>query len=105
LFATVMLCSLSCSKMDATYADFIKDGKIVYPGKADSVQVFPGKNRLSLTWLLFDPNVTRTKIYWNNRVDSLDVLADSSPGIDSMHVLFSDMEEGDYLFEYFTYDS
>lgn len=90
--------------MDATYVDFIKDGKIIYPGKADSVRVLPGKNRLLLSWLLYDPNVTNVKIFWNNRTDSVQLAANSAPGVDSMNVLLSDIEEGDYLFEYFTYD-
>lgn len=90
--------------MDATYADFIKDGKIIYPGKADSVSVLPGKNRLLLSWLLFDPNVTRVKIYWDNRTDSVELNVAPSLGIDSIKTLLSDMEERDYLFEYFTYD-
>lgn len=99
-----ILGATSCSRMDATYADFIKDGKIIYPGKADSVSVLPGKNRLLLSWLLFDPNVTRVKIYWDNRTDSVELNVAPSAGIDSMKTLLSGLEERDYLFEYFTYD-
>ncbi len=95
----------ACGPMDATYVDFIKDGKIVYPGKTDSMRVYPGKNRIGLSWLLIDPNVVRTKIYWNNRADSVEISVEPSPGIDSMGIVLPDMAEGGYLFECFTYDN
>ena len=67
------LCMTGCGPMDETYSEFWDDGVIVYPAKADSVKAFPGDNRIVLSWQLRgDPSIARTKIYWNNRTDSLD---------------------------------
>jgi len=69
------------------------------------VRVYPGRNRIGLSWILIDPNVVSTKIYWNNRSDSIEVAVEPAPGIDSMDVVFPNMAEGAYLFECFTYDN
>src|SRR5690625_774277 len=104
LYFTAILGLIGCSDMDATYVPHIEDGKIMYPGKADSVRAYGGENRIQLSWLLIDPDVTRVKIYWSNRSDSLEIPVEPSPGADSMSVILSDMEEGSYAFEFYTYD-
>lgn len=97
----------ACSKMDATYEDFIKDGQIIYPGKADSIEVHSGRGRLHLSWLASnDPKVTNAKIYWNNQTDSLEVpIEGRASGQDTVVVSFDDLSEGSYVFEIYTFDS
>lgn len=96
----------ACSKMDDTYRDFIRDGERVYVGKADSVTLHPGENRILLTWLaISDPKIAFAKVYWNNRTDSAQVAIDKTKGIDTVRLLLSDMEEGDYSFDIITYDT
>src|SRR5690606_20106658 len=93
----------SCSKMDDTYKDFIKDGKIPYTGKADPISVHPGRNRLVLAWPTpTDPKAIKAKLYWNNRQDSLEVPINRDA--DSTKVTFNDWEEGTYVFEVYTFD-
>lgn len=95
---------VACSKMDATYVDFIKKGSITYVGTPDSLKVYPGKNRLKLEWLLSDPSATRVKIYWNNKSDSLDIPVSADPQTNKMSVWLDDLREGSYSFDITFYD-
>ena len=89
--------------MDDTYRHFLEGGKIKYAGKADSVEVIPGYNRLALTWhKSSDPSVSRAKIYWNNRNDSMEVNIDRTQ--DLITVPLENMPEGNYSFEIATFD-
>ena len=108
IFCFVALAGLifSCSKMDSSYADFIKDGPIKYTGRPDSLRVHPGNNRLKLSWVIFaDPKINRALVYWNNRKDSLDVPIYRTGGTDTVNVQLNNMTEGTYVFEIFTFDS
>lgn len=102
-FVLLLLLS-ACSKMDDTYKKFIEKGEIIYAGAVDSVKVFPGRNRLQLSWLLSDPQVTNAKIYWNNKGDSLDVVVKRVNEIDTVNVVLSPLPEGAYAFDIYTFD-
>lgn len=107
LFIILAACSImACSKMEDTYKDFIKDGEIVYTGRPDSLKVFPGRNRVKLSWLLIsDPKITRCKVFWNDGADVLEVPVQRSAGTDTITVMLSNMPERTYTFEVFTYDN
>jgi|GEM_PF-417880 len=93
----------SCSKMDSTYVDFIKDGPIVYTARPDSLKILPGKYRLTLSWsIIADPKVTRATVYCNNRKDSVNVTIDKSKR--DVEVALNNLAEGTYVFEIFTFD-
>lgn len=95
----------SCTKQDA-YKSFEKGGEISYPGKADSVIVHSGFKRLQLSVVLGnDPLVTQIKIYYNDRQDSLTVPVTRTQGIDTVDVLISNLNEGNYNFDLYTFDS
>src|SRR3546814_11645609 len=84
-----------CAKQDDTYRQFLDKGEIVYVGKADSVQVFPGKNRLKLSWLILaDPNVSKAKVFWINHSDSLEIPIIKSSGIDTVEIVITGLDEG-----------
>lgn len=103
LFIALSGLVFSCSKMDSTYVDFIKDGPIVYTAKPDSLKIHPGKNRLTLTWsIIADPKVSRAIVYWNNRQDSVIVPIDKSSR--NVNVPLTNLTEGTYVFEIFTFD-
>ncbi|HMI05437.1 MAG TPA: DUF4998 domain-containing protein [Pedobacter sp.] len=96
----------SCRKMDATYADYIKDGETIYAGKADSLRAYPGKSRIKLFWPLKpDSKITRAMIYWNNRADSLDYSIDRTSDIRSANVIINNLAEGSYSFDVYTFDN
>ncbi|MCU7693661.1 DUF4998 domain-containing protein [Haoranjiania flava] len=104
LLTLVAMLAIACSKMDATYRQFIESGQLKYAGKADSVQVLSGRNRMMLTWRASaDPKVNRAVIYWNNRADSVEIQI--NPEEKFISVPFNDMAEGKYVFEIITYDN
>lgn len=100
------LVMVGCSEMDDMHEEFLGDGPIVYPGKADSVQTFSGRDRLLLTWLAStDPKVQKATVLWENQEQSLDVpLQGYTPGVDTVEVYFENLSEGDYVFEIYTFD-
>lgn len=96
----------ACGKWDDVHQQFVGDGEITYTGKADSVRVRGGLNRLELSWIFTsDPKITKYKVYWNNRQDSLVDNFQRSPKIDTVRLMFDKMEEGTYHFEIFTFDA
>ena len=95
----------SCSKMD-DYKAYMPEGEIRYVGTADSVRIYPGKNRLLLSWLLIsDPNVVRCVVYWNNKTDSVILNVQKTAGIDTINLMLENMAERSYNFEIYTYDA
>lgn len=102
LFGTFLF--TSCSKMDDTYKEFLDYGQQKYPGRPVSGAVFPGYNRMYLVWEnSADPKVTKAKVYWNNRADSLDVTID--PNEEFTIIPFLNFPEGTYAFEIYTFDT
>src|SRR5690242_14583172 len=101
LAAGLLVCLLAaCKKMDYTYKKFLKGGDIIYPGKADTIQIFPGHNRIRLSWLLTsDPSIVLCRVYWNNKTDSVSVPVNRSKGIDTVSVIIDSLAEGYYNFE------
>ena len=78
----------------------------IYPGKVNSITVHPGKNRIKLSVILgSDPSVMKVKAYWKNKSDSLEIDVTQSTGIDTVNMMISNLPEGLYNFELFTYDS
>ncbi|WP_298648084.1 DUF4998 domain-containing protein [uncultured Proteiniphilum sp.] len=103
LYISLFAGFLSCGDMDDTYRHFWQDGEKVYPAPADSLKIFTGKNRVGISWRIFgDPNVNMTKIFWNNRSDSLQIPIE--PKQDSAYIVIDNLAEGSYSFEVFTYD-
>lgn len=107
LAAILLLACLvaACSKMDRTYQSFLKGGTIIYPGKADSLRLYPGNNRIRITWLLTsDRSITLCRIYWNNKADSVNVPVVRGKNVDTVSVIIDSLAEGYYNFEIYTYD-
>lgn len=105
IYLGAIIALASCSKQDRSYYDFIKNGAIVYTGKADSLKAFSGKERVMLNWILAsDQNITGCKIYWNFGADSLVMAVKKSPRPDTIQVSIDNLSEGSYNFEVFTLD-
>jgi hypothetical protein len=92
--------------MDETYREFWDEGVIIYPAKADSVKTYPGNNRIILSWQLRgDPSITRTKIYWNNRTDSLDAPVTLTGAlVEKIDVQLFNLPEASYAFDIYMFD-
>ncbi len=94
----------SCTEMDSTYSEFIVPGGINYPGKAVNAVVYAGRNRVKIVWLRgTDPSVVKTRIFWDNYTDSVEV-ATPAQG-DTLSVIINNLEEKTYVFTIKTYDS
>lgn len=95
---------VSCKKQDE-WKKYLPAKPLVYPGMADSITTYPGKNRIMLSWLLIsDPTITQAKVFWNNRHDSATVAINRKPGIDTVSIIINNLQETSYTFEVFTYD-
>lgn len=100
-----MIALVSCSKQDRSYYDHIKNGAIVYTGKAESLKAFSGNERVVLNWVLTsDQNITGCKVYWNFGADSLVMAVKKSLKPDTIKVSVNNLPEGSYNFEVFTFD-
>lgn len=97
--------AMSCKKMDATYAGFLKNGPIVYPGKVDTMLIGAGNGRAQLKWAIpFDGNIISYKVFWNFGADSLALQGNKPTGPDSVKILINNLAEGTYNFTVYTYD-
>jgi hypothetical protein len=103
ILGTCCLIASACTKMDA-YKDFGAGKEVLYTGRPDSVIAFSGNNRIKISWLrASDPKVVKTRIFWNNRKDSVEVPlpAAAAKRLNS----FINLPEGNYNFELFNYDA
>lgn len=95
----------ACSKMEDTYNEFTRNGEIVYTGRADSLRLAPGRNRIGLSWLLLsDPRITRCKVFWNDGADSVTIPVQRTAGVDTVRIMLANMAEKTYTFDIYTYD-
>lgn len=92
----------SCDKMDKTYAEFLESGPVIYNAKLDSVRIYPGRNRVLVTWHpISDPRVTNVKVFWSDNRDSLVVPISSRQ---DTTLFIEGLDEGNYTFNFYTYD-
>ncbi|UYQ92495.1 DUF4998 domain-containing protein [Chitinophaga horti] len=106
LALALMATAIACEKTDEKYKDFAPGGEIIYAGKADSLKVYPGRERVQLTWLLTtDATITKARVYWNRRKDSTDVLVKRTNGVDTIRLMLDNMVEGPYTFTVYNYNS
>ncbi|WP_341839586.1 DUF4998 domain-containing protein [Chitinophaga caseinilytica] len=94
----------ACRKQD-DYKKYLEGGEILYTGKADSMRVHAGRNRVQVSWLLIaDPKIAFSKLYWNNRRDSATVPVNRTKGIDTIRFVVDKLDERTYEFEVVNYD-
>jgi len=96
----------ACSKMEDYTKEFTRGGETVYTGRADSIKVYPGRNRIGLSWLLLsDPSIVQCKVFWNDRADSVTIPVKRTSAIDTVKVILDKMNEKAYTFDIYTYDA
>ncbi len=102
LLLICVLATFACTKMD-DYKKYTNGKELSYAGKADSLRAFSGKNRIKLSWkLMSDPKITKAKVFWNNKADSVEVAIKRTSGVDNINVVLDKMKEGNYSFEIVT---
>ncbi|MBO9198871.1 MULTISPECIES: DUF4998 domain-containing protein [Niastella] len=105
----VICCAVlfACSKMNATYDEFTKDGEVVYIARVDSVITYPGNNRIDLSMLLIsDPRISKVKVYWTagGQTDSVEKAVQRTDNIDTVRFSFKKLAEASYTFNIYSYD-
>lgn len=98
LFASSILI-YSCSKMDGTYDQFLKQGENIYLGRVDSAKVFTGKKRVKFRYWSSDPKSTELMVYWSSRGDSFQISVPSKLKSDSAEFIVPNLPEGILSFE------
>src|SRR5665647_893796 len=102
LLASVFLILSSCNKMDDIQQKYAAREEQVYLGMVDSIQSFPGFNRVKLVWYMSsDPRIDRTIIYWNLRHDSIvKEFAHTGSGVQKDSITINNLPQGTTLFEF-----
>lgn len=99
----IFMLMTSCSGMDETYREFIKDGTALYVAKAENVIAYPGVNRIKLIVDRFtDARVETLTVYWDNKTYSqtFDI---NRNGPTEIYV--ENVGEGSHIFEIISHDS
>jgi len=108
LFALLALIGVvlsACSKMDDTYKDFLEGGEKRYSKKPDSIGINPGFNRAEIWLTVSAPNVSKAMVYWNDRLDSVEIPIVRKDRTDTVKRIINNLQEGAYTFEFVTYDN
>lgn len=103
LMAGVIWGISSCKKPDSVYEEFLVPNGMTYPGKALNVKAYSGKGQVRISWQIGDPNVEKTRIFWNNFTKSVEVASNSEMDIIS-HII-EPLDENTYSFSLRTYDA
>lgn len=94
-----------CESIHDTYKEFIGDVETTYVGKADSIKVRVGYERLELSWLLLsDPKVSSYKVFWNNGNDSIANSVVKTETVDTVKVMLTGLPEYVYNFDIYLFD-
>jgi hypothetical protein len=82
--------------MNDLHDGYMTDGEIIYAAKVDSVNVYPGKNRVMLDVGISSQRLETVRIYWNDYADSADIAINNQVGTFSKTL--ANMEERDHIF-------
>lgn len=98
----IFILLFSCSEQEDADVEPVPE-PIVDNSEVSAIKVFPGRNRIKISWHLKpDVNTSNVKLYWNSKSDSLEIPVRTSA--DTMEVMLTNMEEGDYAFKLYTSD-
>lgn len=102
---------LNCTDMNDKHDIYLVGGEEIYIGKVDSLNVFPGNNRVKIRFWASDPRCKAVGFFWSPFNDSTFVNINKTSSIDSFEVIIGDtisnkeIKEGTYTFKVFTYDN
>jgi hypothetical protein len=106
-FNSILITTLlfSCKKFDDRHRQFFENGETIYIAKADSIKLQGGNGRIGLSWLLLsDPKISKYKVYWNSRRDSIEGSVQKTENVDTVRAIINNIKEGTYQFEIYNYD-
>ncbi|RYY62764.1 MAG: hypothetical protein EOO05_01625 [Chitinophagaceae bacterium] len=99
-------CVLSCTQKPDEFRDFLNGDEVKYPGAITKTYVQSGKLRLGIGWSPSpDPSVTYYRVYWNNRLDSVEVPATTHTASDTIFTIIPNLQEYTYSFFVHSFDA
>lgn len=105
VFAIGLVLGIYSCTDDTEYLKFTEGGEISYTGAIDSLEIYPGQNRVKVEGLIIgDPKVTEVRVFWNNNRDSISVPVTRTEGIDKVSFIIDGLEENVYNFTVRTLD-
>ncbi len=103
IFIGVILGFSSCDSPSDIYKDYVVPNGLVYPGPALEPVVYPGNNRIQLSWLRgTDPRIQKARIFWNNYTDSVELPVTAD--METISYIIDPISENTYSFMIHTYD-
>lgn len=109
LWGTILGFCTSCDGMLDNIQSYLEKGETIYVGKVDSLEAFPGKNRVKLEGLyLYGVTQKKCVISWKSMDEeemslNLDVVRENPE--DPFEVIIDNLDEGQYEFVITTYDA
>ena len=109
-FPVAVICCILLSNCYGSdeYKQYMPDGEIIYPQKADAVNTYTGKNRIQLEWVIVDPKVTSCKVFYEQSgitgETTVPINAGSGFEDDTIRVIIPDLEETTYAFRIISFD-
>ncbi|MDR0844378.1 MAG: DUF4998 domain-containing protein, partial [Tannerella sp.] len=108
IFLICMIFLAGCAKMNDKHDEFLAKGETVYIGKVDSVQAFPGNERLLLKYWISDPRVKNMTVYWgiNDAKSKVLPVALHAPeeALEEIFTAADGLTEGNYTFHWISSD-
>ncbi|MDU1891326.1 MAG: DUF4998 domain-containing protein [Dysgonomonas sp.] len=97
--------AISCDDMNDPHEPYLREGEIIYASKVDSVGVRSGNMRLALNIYIKTQRIQKGILYWNNKMDSLEVSLEGIRGNVFKEVVIENLEEKSYVFNLISYDA
>jgi len=88
--------------MYSLHDEYMQRGETIYVGQPDSVKIFPGKNRVKITYRNYDPKVGKLTIYWDFRDGSASFDVPANKLGEEVEMIVEGLKEKQYTFELVT---
>lgn len=93
---------IGCDDMNSIHQEYLDTPEVNYIGKPTDIEAYPGYERVKITWKINeDPKIAITRIYWNNRQDSVVYNVTRNDTIET--IIIDNLPEGSYNFELVQY--
>lgn len=91
-----------CSDINSLHEQYLQLGETKHTGMVDSVKIFPGRNRVIISYRYFDPKVAKLKVYWDFRQKSAIFDVPSDKLGQDIEVAIDALDKPQYNFELVT---
>ena len=107
--AAIGFCAMvSCEDMNSLHRQYLDRGELIYPGKVDSINIYPGIEKVKFEWeIKADPRIAKVEIRWSEGAEARKreyPVTRTEDGAFTMSALIEGMPEGSYSFEFITWD-